>query len=454
MSDPDGLDSSRPMQPSPIVHGLVRVDVPRLSNWGLSRSTIPAVYVEPVCYADVQAVVRDTKRFPTPVHPVGSMLSVTSTIVNDGGTLVCLGKLDAILGVEDEATGRPVVRVQAGCRLKKLNLWLQAQGLEVPFQAEIGEATVGSVAVGDTKESSLDGPGYFSAHVTALTYVDEHGELRTLSERDDGAALHEFKCSFGLSGIVVECAVEVRPASLCRADVSFDTFDSAQALAADLLRRREHSDAVLAIVLLHQLASFSEQRYRAGPGATTPLSSQPACEAYRVAKRLAIQHGFDGVAVPQPKGIVFARHDFVNEYWQPAGDERRLDFQYYEHDLAQFEKVILASYAFTTDFERRTGFTPKGWATYFIRRPETARKPYGLYSGGPGISFSFDPFCSNPSDPHWQQFAREYNRLAICTLGGNASPIQTQWLERGDLIIPAKLARPRFTTRYYAQFLA
>ena len=43
------------------------------SNWGQSRTTKPAVYVEPISYADVQAVVRDAKRFPSPVGPVGSL---------------------------------------------------------------------------------------------------------------------------------------------------------------------------------------------------------------------------------------------------------------------------------------------------------------------------------------------------------------------------------------------
>ncbi|RXZ43697.1 FAD-binding oxidoreductase [Crenobacter cavernae] len=422
-------------------------------NWGLSRSTKPAVYVEPLSYADVQAVVCDTQRFPTPVHPVGSLLSVSATIVNDGGTMLCTRKLDEILGLEHDETGRHVVRVQAGCRLKKLNMWLQARGVEIPFQAEIGEATVGSVAVGDTKESSLDGPGYFSAHVVALSYVDDRGDLHTLSAGKDGAAFHEFKCSFGLSGIVVECQLEVRPATLCRSEVSLAAFESPQELAAGLVRMREESDALLAIVFLHQLASFFDQRYKAGPGSATPASSQPACDRFRAAKRLAIQHGFDGVEVPQPKGLVYSRADFVNEYWRPSADERRLDFQYYEHDIARLTRVIVESFEFTRAFEQRTGFAPKGWATYFVQRPKKEEKPFGLYSGGPGVSFSFDPFSSNPTDPLWQAFAQQYNRLAIHTLGGNASPIQTQWLQPGDVKIPRKLARPRFTTKYYEPFL-
>jgi hypothetical protein len=426
---------------------------PSFSNWGLSRTTKPAVYVEPISYADVQAVVRDVNRFPTPVNPVGSLLSVTSTFVNDGGTMLCTRKLDEIVGLEHDAAGRQIVRVQAGCRLKKLNMWLQAHGVEIPFQAEIGESSVGSVAVGDTKESSLDGPGYFSAHVVGLTYVDDEGALRTLSDTKDGSAFYEFKCSFGLSGIVVECQIEVRPSTLCRSDIALVTFDSPEALAAGLIRLREESDAIFAIVFLHQLASFCDQRYKAGLAWTTPTSSQPACDDFRVAKRLAFQRGFDGVEVPQPKGIVYSRHDFVNEYWRPSADERRLDFQYYEHDITQFKRVIVESYKFTKAFEETTGFAPKGWATYFVNRLETEKKPFGLYSSGAGVSFSFDPFCSNPNDLLWQRFAQGYNKLAIHTLGGSVSPIQTQWLLPGDVKIPKKLARRRFTTKYYEQFL-
>jgi hypothetical protein len=434
-------------------HGLLENEGHIYSNWGLSRTTKPSVYVEPVSYADVQTVVRDVDRFPTPVHPVGSLLSVTSTIVNDGGTMLCTRKLDEIRGLEQDSVGRQVVRVQAGCRLKKLNLWLQERGVEIPFQAEIGEATVGSVAVGDTKESSLDAPGYFSAHVAALTYVDDKGELRTLSDHKDGSEFYEFKCSFGLLGIVVECLLEVRQSTLCRSDISLVVFDSPAKLAAELIRMREQSDALFAIVVLHQLASFCDQRYKAGFGTFTPTSSQPTCDVFRVAKRLAIQHGFDGVEVPQPKGIVYSRHDLVNDYWRPSADERRLDFQYYEHDITQLSRVISESYKFTKSFEEATGFAPKGWATYFVNRPTKEKKPFGLYSGGPGVSFSFDPFCSNPNDPLWHKFAQEYNKLVVHTLGGNVSPIQTQWLQPGDIKIPKKLARTRFTTKYYEQFL-
>ncbi|MEF3366746.1 FAD-dependent oxidoreductase [Methylocystis sp. 9N] len=438
---------------APFVHGLVVAEGKSYSNWGGHRATRPAVYVEPLSYGDVQAVVRDAARFPTPVNPVGSLLSVTPTFVNDGGTLVCLKKLDEILGTETDARGRSVVRVQAGCRLKKLNMWLQGRGLEIPFQAEIGEASVGSVSVGDTKESSLNAPGFFSAHVVEITYVDDQGDLRIISDHADGAAFHEFKCSFGLLGVVVECLVETRPAGLCRSDISLGLYETPERLAEGLLEKRGQCDALLAIVFLDKLVSVYDQRFEAGPGAQTPTLSQPECEAFRIAKRLAIQRGFDGVDVPQPKGIVYSRADFVNEYWRPSENEKRLDFQYYEHDLTKIERVVAESYAFTREFASATGFAPNGWATYFVHRPPRDRKPFGLYSDGPGVSFSFDPFASDPNDARWQEFSRRYNELAIHRLGARASPIQTQWLKKGDIVIPRRLARPRFTTPYFSQFL-
>lgn len=102
-----------------VFQGLIQNEGRSFSNWGLHRSTTPAVFAEPISYADVQALVRDSARFPGPVNPVGSMLSTSCTFVNDGGTMVCLRKLDEVLGIERDPAGRVVVRVQAGCRLKK-----------------------------------------------------------------------------------------------------------------------------------------------------------------------------------------------------------------------------------------------------------------------------------------------------------------------------------------------
>ena len=444
--------------PAPVPYqGLLENEGHAYQSWGLTHETRPAVYVEPISYADVQAVVVDSIRFPSPVSPVGSMLSVTRTVVNDGGTLLCTLKLDEILGIETDAAGRSVVRVQAGCRLKQLHLWLQSRGLEIPFQAEIGDATVGSMAAGDSKDSSLDAPGYFSAGVVAVTYVDEQGTLVTLSDLIDEKALAEFKCSYGLSGIIVECLVEVRSARLCRSRFSVVTGESPKALSAAIMRMHDECDALFVHVALESLRGVCDQRFSAGPGVATPAASQPVFDEMRRSRRLSIQHGLAPQPTvkppPLPREIVYSRAEMVDEYWRPKGDEPRLDFQYYEHDLSNLGRVMEESFAFTKQFSKEHGFAPHAWAIYFVRRLPATKKPHGLYSSGPGISVSFDPVFSNPVDPLWQQFAKAYNQVAIHSLGGRASPIQTQWLTPADLTIPRQLARDRFTTKYYAQFL-
>ena len=451
-------DAPAPPPPAPVPYqGLLENEGHAYRSWGLTHETKPAVYVEPISYADVQAIVVDPVRFPSPVSPVGSMLSVTKTVVNDGGTLLCTLKLNDILGVETDAAGRSVVRVQAGCRLKKLHLWLQSRSLEISFQAEIGDATVGSMAAGDSKDSSLDAPGYFSAGVVAVTYVDEQGAIVTLSDLIDEKALAEFKCSYGLLGVIVECLVEVRSSRLCRSRFTVVAEESPEALGATIRRMHDECEALFVLVELESLRGLCEQRFSAGPGAMTPAASQPVFDELRRSRRFNIQHGLTPRATvkppPLPNGIVYSRADLVDEYWRPKGDEPRLDFQYYEHDFSSLGRVIEESYAFTQQFSKEHGFAPHAWVIYLVRRLPAIKKPHGLYSGGPGISVSFDPVFSNPIDPLWQRFAKAYNQVAIHSLGGRASPIQTQWLTPADLTIPRRLARDRFATKYYAQFL-
>jgi hypothetical protein len=125
-------------------------------------------------------------------------------------------------------------------------------------------------------------------------------------------------------------------------------------------------------VLLHQLAAFFDRRHRAGLGALTPASSQPACEEYRAALRLAIQRGFDRVAVPQPTGLVYSRADFVNEYWHPTATESRMDFQYYEHDISQLTRVLVESFQFTKRSRHEPGSRRRGgrrFSSREVRRP-------------------------------------------------------------------------------------
>ena len=206
-------------------------------NWNRSRVTTPLHAIEIKTYQEVQAIVRDDFRFPGPVLAVGSMHSVTDVIVNDKGTLMLMSSLSSVLGLEGEGSDSVMVRVQAGCSLKALSIWLAQRGYELPYQAEIGNATVGALCTGDSKDSVLDGPGYFSAYVRQVTYVDGEGELISIDEFANPAELAEFRCSFGLRGIVVECLVAVCKLRLYCSRFSVHRFTGAEELSAAIQAR-------------------------------------------------------------------------------------------------------------------------------------------------------------------------------------------------------------------------
>lgn len=95
-----------------------------INNWNHSVVTKPAVVVRAKTVDDVRAAVRgDGARFPSPVLAVGSAHTVTDALRNDGGTMVDVSALNAILGF-DKVDGKDVVRVQCGVKLADLHRWL------------------------------------------------------------------------------------------------------------------------------------------------------------------------------------------------------------------------------------------------------------------------------------------------------------------------------------------
>ena len=189
----------------------------KLGNWysnhGYSNCDKQSpVYVEPLSYADVQAVIRNKAQFPTPIRLINSLLSATKGLINSGGTLLCTQNLDAILGLETDNQGRHLVRVQAGCRLTKLNRWLQRQGWEIPFPVDTDEATVGSVIANNNPLTAPEKRHHFPNHVVAVLYINENGGLRILSDADnqDHAQFFKFQYNPDLPSIVVECVIKIQ----------------------------------------------------------------------------------------------------------------------------------------------------------------------------------------------------------------------------------------------------
>jgi FAD/FMN-containing dehydrogenase len=93
--------------------------------------------------------------------------------------------LKSVVGMIKDDRGRQTVKVEAGVTLLELHEWLAQRGFELPYAAEIGDATVGSLTSSISKDSGVGEQaltGSLYKAITGVTYVDHLGDLLTLQD--------------------------------------------------------------------------------------------------------------------------------------------------------------------------------------------------------------------------------------------------------------------------------
>ncbi|KAF8056371.1 hypothetical protein HT031_006370 [Scenedesmus sp. PABB004] len=376
--DPEGAKFVPPLR---CPGGVVAAMAGAVVNWGLTQSSTPAAVASADSAEAVAAVVRDAQTFPSPLLAVGSLHSVNGCVTCPGGTILHLKGLNKILGLEPG----PCVRLQAGVTLADAHDFLAQHDLELSFSPEIGDATVGSLAVCTSKDSSLDGPGYLSALVSELTYVDESGRFVKLSKAATPDELAAFTCSYGMMGVVVEVVLEARR----RVAVTSTSFtllaaDGATA-AAKLAKLYAKSDALFAILVPGRNYVYVEQRMRA-PKLLAPLARGRAAAAVATISGSEIAYGimfntkYKCFLYGNPPGrklsklfagnrypLTHFRRVFVNRYPR----SQRLDFSFIEFDLTspqRFQVVVEGCWAFHAAYAKEHGYGPRGYGIYFVTR--------------------------------------------------------------------------------------
>lgn len=254
--------------PAPATEPAVAASSPvPMHNWGWSYEFNVAKLVKPTSRDELAAIIRDSQTYPSPVRALGNAHSVTECVVSNG-TVVDMRGFDKILGNRTDEQGRMVVRVEAGVTLIKVHEWLIKQGLELPFAAEIGDATVGSLTSSLSKDSGLGDPalsGTLYKSIVGVTYLDHDGQLITLRDTKNGTALTRFKCSEGLLGIVTEVTLVTRPARLMR--FANKIVPTADLLSAVHFGGLQVSDRQNWWLVLHPQYSMVQERAWAEPGA-------------------------------------------------------------------------------------------------------------------------------------------------------------------------------------------
>ena len=179
-----------------------------VKSWDGTWTYHPRVRVTPKSVEDIVEIVTDQVRFPTPVRPAGSMHSTARMNGDDeGGTMVDMKAMNRILHFTDDTA-----TVEAGVTHEQLAKALKARGLQPYITTEIGNTTMAAMACAATKDSSFpNGFGQVSSYVVGVRYVTPQGEIRELTEAENGQELQIFRSSYGLFGIVFEVTIKVRP---------------------------------------------------------------------------------------------------------------------------------------------------------------------------------------------------------------------------------------------------
>jgi len=179
-----------------------------ITNYDGGITTTPQQHVHPKTVQELQEILRDTQKYPSPVRAMGSNHSLTPCAASTG-TIVSMDGFTKIVKIDTE---KKTLTAQAGLQLVDAAAAIRKKGLQFMLNIEIGNITLGSAACCQTKDA-LDGVelGQVNSYVTGIKWVSPSGELMEASETKNPELLPFIRASYGLAGIVYEVTFKLKP---------------------------------------------------------------------------------------------------------------------------------------------------------------------------------------------------------------------------------------------------
>ena len=183
-------------------------------NYDGGITSRPAQLVSPTTVAELQSILKDSSRYPSPVRAMGSYHSLTPCASSDGGTIVSMSGLKRIISINRE---KMTLTAEAGLEFVEASRALRKQKLQFHTNIEIGNMTLGAAACCHTKDG-LDGAefGQVGSYLTEMKWVAPDGTLQEASEASNPALLRMMRGSYGLCGIVYEATFRIKPLEAIR----------------------------------------------------------------------------------------------------------------------------------------------------------------------------------------------------------------------------------------------
>ena len=395
-----------------------------ITNYDGGVATSPRVVAVPENVQQLQSILRDPDRFPSPVRAMGTFHSLTPCPASTG-TVVRMNRMTRILDID---TNDMTMTAEAGLQLGVAAAELRRRGLQFVLNIEIGNATLGSLACCHSKDA-MDGVdhGQVSSYVTRIKWVDPNGELAEADEDKDPDLLQLARSSYGLCGVVYEVTLRIKPVEIVKFDYHVHPSRSlTQQYIADMATTNEamvcwtigrttivqtrNQAATLARSSLYRLRRLAWTRVGAfvgrnlrrqlppGPVRNTTETVWLECEKL-VYRALSAVGGFS----------LYAPDKIMNYTDAPAA--ARYAFTFWAFPFDRWVENLNDYLDFSEDYYRRTGFRcnmPLG--SYFIKQDEGSLLSYTF----DGDVLSLDPIHAyrEEDEEDWFAFLRAFNQWA------------------------------------------
>ena len=187
--------------------------MPSLTNYDGSITTTPQKIARPANVAELQAILKQSDKYPSPVRAMGSNHSLTPCAATPG-TVIDMKGMKKILKIDRNAM---TMTAEAGLEMIEANKALREQQLQLMLNIEIGNLTLGSAACCHTKDS-LDAVefGQVSSYITSIKWVTPSGDLQEASATTNPQLLPLIKSSYGLAGVIYEVTMRIKPLEIVR----------------------------------------------------------------------------------------------------------------------------------------------------------------------------------------------------------------------------------------------
>jgi FAD/FMN-containing dehydrogenase len=382
-------------------------------------------------FEDIPLILSRSKVYPTPVRMVGADYSQTRCVGGDGGTTVDTGGLDRILEF-----GENSVRAQAGVRVSTLVRALAERGLELPLTPEMGQISLGAVAVTTLPQPSYEaGMAQLSSCVTEIKVITPQGKQMVVTERERDL-MRVLRSSFGLLGVVHEMVLRVQPMSAVKIDyqvLSLKEFSSRYSSiinAPGALRlhvspfhdritvERRTPDEAYAVSRsgIWQIRQSVMRNVLPAFGST--VGSVLAAPGLRAAVLSGMHRALSGGA----RGVVMYAHEWMRDLPREAWKARHT-YSLWAFPQADYPKLLAAYFAFCKSY-----YKEHRYRCNVVNGASRLHQDRGsLFSASySGPMFTLEP--SSTGDAGWDDFLIDFNEFAAAH-GGTPTFNQTRALQ-------------------------